>query len=76
MIIGGFSGLLIASIIPKNTKNIILIDIPTEKKEAAKLNQTIKPDQIITNRFSFYEVLPKVEIFIPDKQNDLIERDE
>ena len=42
MIIGGFSGLLIASIIPKNTKNIILIDIPTEKKEAAKLNQTIK----------------------------------
>ena len=73
MIIGGFSGLLIASIIPKNTKNIILIDIPTEKKEAAKLNQTFKPDQIITNRFSFYEVLPKVEIVIPDKQNDLIE---
>ena len=73
MIIGGFSGLLIASIIPKNTKNIILIDIPTEKKEAAKLIQTIKPDQIITNRFSFYEMLPKVEIVIPDKQNDLIE---
>jgi len=73
MIIGGFSGLLIASIIPKNTKNIILTDIPTEKKEATKLIQTIKPDQIITNRFSFYEVLPKVEVVIPDKQNDLIE---
>ena len=38
MIIGGFSGLLIASIIPKNTKNIILIDIPTEKKRGYKTN--------------------------------------
>ena len=63
MIIGGFSGLLIASIIPKNTKNIILIDIPTEKKEATKLNQTIKPDQIITNRFSFYEI-PLLGIYL------------
>ena len=33
----------------------------------------MKPDQIITNRFSFYEVLPKVEVVIPDKQNNLIE---
>ncbi len=73
MIIGGFSGLLIILIIPKNTKNIILTDIPTEKKEATKLIKAIKPNQILTNRFSFYEVLPKVEVVIPDKQNDLIE---
>lgn len=72
MIIGGFSGLLIVSIIPKNTKNIILTEIPIEKKEAEKLIQEIKPNQKITNRFSFYEVLPKVEVVIPDQQNDLI----